>query len=108
MAAGRSAVLVETQDGEQAQALHAELLRRKAAGELAEVAEIVPAARTVLVSGLADPEGFAADVLRRDGAAPGARAGGAAVELPGAVRRARPGGGGRAVADVSGRVSRPP
>ncbi|MGW5352881.1 5-oxoprolinase subunit B family protein [Streptomyces sp. NPDC004031] len=59
---GRDAVLVETEDGERAQALHAELLRRRTAGEFAEVREIVPAARTVLVAGLADPRGFAAAV----------------------------------------------
>src|SRR4051794_20441129 len=59
---GRAAVLVETEDGERAQALHAELLRRRAAGEFPEVREIVPAARTVLVGGLADPRAFAAAV----------------------------------------------
>jgi KipI family sensor histidine kinase inhibitor len=80
MAAGGSAVLVETEDGEQAQALHAELLRRRAAGDLAEVVEIVPAARTVLVSGLADPGGFAAGVRRWE-VPPLVRGQGAAVEL---------------------------
>ncbi|MFG1810715.1 allophanate hydrolase subunit 1 [Streptomyces sp. NPDC049040] len=62
LAMGRGAVLVETEDGERAQALHAELLRRRAAGEFPEVREIVPAARTVLVGGLADPRAFAAAV----------------------------------------------
>jgi KipI family sensor histidine kinase inhibitor len=62
MAVGRDAALVETEDGERAQALHAELLRRRAAGEFAEVREIVPAARTVLVAGLADVRAFAAQV----------------------------------------------
>lgn len=62
LAMGRGAVLVETEDGERAQALHAELLRRCAAGEFPEVREIVPAARTVLVGGLADPRAFAASV----------------------------------------------
>jgi KipI family sensor histidine kinase inhibitor len=81
MAAGQAAVLVETEDGEQAQALHAELLRRRAAGELADVAEVVPAARTVLVSGLADPRGFAADVQRWD-VPPLVRGRGAEIELP--------------------------
>lgn len=79
--AGARAVLVETADGAQAEALHAELLRRRAAGEFAEVTEIVPAARTVLLSGLADPRAFAVDVTCWDvppvvpGEAP-------AVELP--------------------------
>jgi KipI family sensor histidine kinase inhibitor len=62
LAAGSSSVLVETDDGERAEALHAELLRRRAAGELPGVTEIVPAARTVLVCGLADPRAFAAAV----------------------------------------------
>lgn len=86
--AGATAVLVETEDGEQAQALHAELLRRRAAGEWTEPeaegagrTEIVPAARTVLVTGLADPRTFAAQVLRWD-VPPLVRGRGEAVELP--------------------------
>ncbi|WP_217208571.1 allophanate hydrolase subunit 1 [Streptomyces sp. AC550_RSS872] len=51
---GDDALLVEVASGEEAQALHAELLRRRAAGSLS-VREIVPAARTVLLDGLADP-----------------------------------------------------
>ncbi|SHL51437.1 5-oxoprolinase subunit B family protein [Actinacidiphila paucisporea] len=62
LAMGRGAVLVETEDGERAQALHAELLRRREAGEFSEVREIVPAARSVLVAGLTDPRAFAAAV----------------------------------------------
>lgn len=57
--AGESAVLLETETGAQAEALHAELVRRRAAGELPGVTEIVPAARTVLVCGLAEPGRFA-------------------------------------------------
>jgi KipI family sensor histidine kinase inhibitor len=79
--AGRSAVLVEVADGERAAALHAELLRRRAAGELPGVTEIVPAARTVLVAGLADPRAFAAEVAGWDLPPRPARPG-AAVELP--------------------------
>jgi KipI family sensor histidine kinase inhibitor len=78
--AGGAAVLVEAADGEQAEALHAELLRRRAAGEFAEVVEIVPAARTVLVSGLADPRAFAAQVAGWD-VPPVIRGQGAAVEV---------------------------
>ncbi|MYS19531.1 MULTISPECIES: 5-oxoprolinase subunit B family protein [unclassified Streptomyces] len=79
--AGARAVLLETADGAQAQALHAELLRRRAAGELSDVTEIVPAARTVLVGGLTDPRGFALDVVRWD--VPPVEAGrGEALELP--------------------------
>ncbi|MFF0140879.1 allophanate hydrolase subunit 1 [Streptomyces sp. NPDC005227] len=51
---GDRALLVEVSSGEAAQALHAELLRRRAEGSLA-VREIVPAARTVLLDGLDDP-----------------------------------------------------
>ncbi|MEW2164954.1 allophanate hydrolase subunit 1 [Streptomyces sp. NPDC007084] len=51
---GDRALLVEVSSGEAAQALHAELLRRRAEGSLA-VREIVLAARTVLLDGLADP-----------------------------------------------------
>lgn len=57
---GDRALLVELADGEEAAALHAELLRRRAAGTLPPVGEIVPAARTVLLDGLDDPAGFAA------------------------------------------------
>jgi KipI family sensor histidine kinase inhibitor len=79
--AGASSVLVETEDGERAEALYAELLRRRAAGELPGVTEIVPAARTVLVTGLAEPRAFAAEVARWR-VPPVVRGGGAAVELP--------------------------
>jgi KipI family sensor histidine kinase inhibitor len=79
--AGADAVLVEAPDGETAQALHAQLLRRRAEGRFAEVTEIVPAARTVLVCGLADPRAFAAEVTRWP-LPPVTRDAGAAVELP--------------------------
>ncbi|MFJ7966690.1 allophanate hydrolase subunit 1 [Streptomyces sp. NPDC096324] len=58
---GERALLVEVASGEAAQALHAELLRRRAEGSLS-VREIVPAARTVLLDGLDDP-GRLAEVL---------------------------------------------
>lgn len=51
---GDRALLVEVSSGEAAQALHAELVRRRAEGSLS-VREIVPAARTVLLDGLDDP-----------------------------------------------------
>ncbi|MFJ1748644.1 allophanate hydrolase subunit 1 [Streptomyces sp. NPDC088116] len=57
---GDRALLVELADGERTAAFHAELLRRRAAGTLPPVREIVPAARTVLLDGLDDPDGFAA------------------------------------------------
>ncbi len=49
---GRDALLLELDGPEEAQALHAELLRRRDAGTLPPVREIVPAARTVLLDGL--------------------------------------------------------
>ncbi|MEU3979815.1 5-oxoprolinase subunit PxpB [Streptomyces sp. NPDC026672] len=58
---GDGALLVEVASVREAQALHAELLRRRAEGTLS-VREIVPAARTVLLDGLADPSGWAAEL----------------------------------------------
>jgi KipI family sensor histidine kinase inhibitor len=55
---GDRALLIEVGTGEEAQALHAELLRRRASGDLS-AAEIVPAARTVLLDGLDDPSRLA-------------------------------------------------
>ncbi|MFE5089831.1 allophanate hydrolase subunit 1 [Streptomyces sp. NPDC056638] len=52
--AGPGALLVELASGEHAEAFHAELLRRRALGELPVVREIVPGARTVLLDGIAD------------------------------------------------------
>jgi KipI family sensor histidine kinase inhibitor len=56
---GDDALLVELPTGDLAQALHAELLRRRAAGELT-AREIVPAARTVLLDGVPEPSRLAA------------------------------------------------
>ena len=58
---GDRALLVELDSGDAAQALHAELLRRRAAGALT-VREIVPAARTVLLDGLDEPDRLAAEL----------------------------------------------
>ncbi|MGI5442055.1 5-oxoprolinase subunit B family protein [Streptomyces shenzhenensis] len=58
---GDRALLVEVASGEEARALHAELLRRRAEGSLI-VDEIVPAARTVLLDGLTDPSGWAREL----------------------------------------------
>ncbi|MFE6226205.1 MULTISPECIES: allophanate hydrolase subunit 1 [unclassified Streptomyces] len=60
--AGERALLVELADGAQAEAFHAELLRRRAEGALPGVREIVPAARTVLLDGLAEPARLAAEL----------------------------------------------
>ncbi|MEV0733259.1 allophanate hydrolase subunit 1 [Polymorphospora sp. NPDC050346] len=57
--AGAGALLLECDDGAQVEAWRAELWRQRDAGRLA-VTEIVPAARTVLLDGLADPAATAA------------------------------------------------
>ncbi|MGW1562159.1 5-oxoprolinase subunit PxpB [Streptomyces sp. NPDC002144] len=71
---GDDALLVEVTSGEEAQALHADLLRRRAEGTLS-VREIVPAARTVLLDGLTDRSRLAAELT--------------AAEAPAAPPRAR-------------------
>ncbi|MEU9100092.1 5-oxoprolinase subunit PxpB [Streptomyces sp. NPDC048361] len=63
---GEHALLVEVDSGAAAGALHAELLRRRAAGTLPAVREIVPAARTVLLDGVADPPSLAAQLATWD------------------------------------------
>ncbi|MFB8760006.1 allophanate hydrolase subunit 1 [Streptomyces sp. NPDC059852] len=62
---GDDALLVEVSSGEEARALHAELLRRRAEGSLM-VREIVPAARTVLLDGLTAPDRLAAELAVSD------------------------------------------
>jgi KipI family sensor histidine kinase inhibitor len=71
---GEDALLVEVSSGDEAQALHAELLRRRAEGSLS-AREIVPAARTVLLDGLGAPARVAAELT--------------AAELPPTPPRAR-------------------
>jgi KipI family sensor histidine kinase inhibitor len=60
LAAGRSALLLEVDSDAEVASLHRELIARRADGRLGEVVEIVPAARTVLLDGLARPELVAA------------------------------------------------
>jgi KipI family sensor histidine kinase inhibitor len=62
---GDGALLVEAASGEEARALHAELLRRRAQG-LLRVDEIVPAARTVLLDGLDAPARLASELAAAD------------------------------------------
>ncbi|MFE9031257.1 allophanate hydrolase subunit 1 [Streptomyces iakyrus] len=62
---GDDALLVEVSSGEEAEALHAELLRRRAEGSLS-AREIVPAARTVLLDGLDAPARLAAELTAAD------------------------------------------
>ncbi|MDT0445752.1 5-oxoprolinase subunit B family protein [Streptomyces johnsoniae] len=61
---GDHALLVELPTGEAALALHAELLRRRAAGTLPRIGEIVPAARTVLLDGVEEPGALARRLTR--------------------------------------------
>jgi KipI family sensor histidine kinase inhibitor len=62
LAVGDHALLVELSGEEEAGALHAELLRRRAWGTLPTIREIVPAARTVLLDGLDEPGSFAREL----------------------------------------------
>ncbi|MER7951194.1 allophanate hydrolase subunit 1 [Streptomyces sp. NPDC096079] len=78
---GDRALLVELDDGRATEALHAELLRRRAAGALPGVREIVPAARTVLLDGVDDPGRLASELTGWEPAPLHARVGGA-VEVP--------------------------
>ncbi|MFH9063587.1 allophanate hydrolase subunit 1 [Streptomyces coeruleorubidus] len=77
---GEDALLIEVSSGDEAQALHAELLRRRAEGSLS-AREIVPAARTVLLDGLDAPARVAAELTASElpPAPPPARE---AVEIP--------------------------
>ncbi|WP_435971177.1 5-oxoprolinase subunit B family protein [Streptomyces sp. Qhu_M48] len=78
---GERAVLVELDDGPETEAFHAELLRRRAAGTLPAVREIVPAARTVLLDGVGDPDRLAAEVTCWEVRPLPARVGGA-ISIP--------------------------
>ncbi|MFJ6849120.1 allophanate hydrolase subunit 1 [Streptomyces sp. NPDC091271] len=78
--AGPRALLVELASGEDAEAFHAELLRRRAAGELPGVREIVPGARTVLLDGVEDRT--LAGRLRSWTVPSLSRSAGEAVEIP--------------------------
>lgn len=78
---GDHALLVELADSAETAALHAELLRRRGAGTLPEVREIVPAARTVLLDGVADPASLGA-LLTHWELPPVDPHAGPAVELP--------------------------
>ncbi|MFG3104210.1 5-oxoprolinase subunit PxpB [Streptomyces sp. NPDC048182] len=77
---GDDALLVEVSSGAEAEALHAELLRRRTEGSLA-AREIVPAARTVLLDGLADPARLASELAAAEVPAAPPREG-PVVELP--------------------------
>lgn len=57
--AGAEGLLIELESAADVAALHAELLRRRDAGELGAVRDIVPAARTVLLDGVCEPRALA-------------------------------------------------
>ncbi len=87
---GERGLLIELDDAEEVEALHAELLRRAAAGALPWAGggapserrgEIVPAARTVFLDGLADPRGLIAELATWD-IPPLTAAGRPTVEIP--------------------------
>lgn len=59
---GKAGLLVELPTPERAEALHAEVLRRRASGTLPPVRDIVPGARTVLLDGLAEPRRLAREL----------------------------------------------
>ncbi|WP_272263305.1 5-oxoprolinase subunit B family protein [Streptomyces xanthophaeus] len=59
---GAGALLIELGSAAEVAALHAEVLRRREAGELGGVRDVVPAARTVLLDGVADPAALAARI----------------------------------------------
>ncbi|MFI8168639.1 allophanate hydrolase subunit 1 [Streptomyces sp. NPDC085931] len=80
LSVGDDALLVEVSSGDEAQALHAELLRRRAEGSLA-AREIVPAARTVLLDGLDAPARIAAELTTAD-LPPAPPPAGDVVEIP--------------------------
>ncbi|MEV0092716.1 allophanate hydrolase subunit 1 [Streptomyces sp. NPDC050738] len=63
---GEHALLVELGSAQNVEALHAELLRRRDAGTLPAVRDIVPAARTVLLDGLDRPRELAGQLAHWD------------------------------------------
>ncbi|EHN74191.1 allophanate hydrolase subunit 2 [Streptomyces coelicoflavus ZG0656] len=77
---GADALLVEVSSGEEAEALHAELSRRRAQGTLA-AQEIVPGARTVLLDGLADPVRLSSELAAAE-VPPAPPRAGHVVEIP--------------------------
>ncbi|MFD5621459.1 allophanate hydrolase subunit 1 [Streptomyces yangpuensis] len=61
---GAQALLIELDSADEVSALHAELLRRRDAGALGPVRDLVPAARTVLLDGVRDPAALGARIAR--------------------------------------------
>src|ERR1700730_17399775 len=59
---GARALLVELDGQAEVHALHVEIELRRRDGRLPALEEVVPAARTILIDGLADPAGFAREL----------------------------------------------
>ncbi|MFI6157983.1 5-oxoprolinase subunit PxpB [Kitasatospora sp. NPDC051170] len=78
---GERALLVELADTDEVSALYAWARDARAAGALGEVEELVPAARTLLLDGVADLDAVAA-LLRTARPRGATAAGGALVEVP--------------------------
>ncbi|MFE6844178.1 allophanate hydrolase subunit 1 [Streptomyces sp. NPDC057686] len=78
---GGEALLIELDSTAEVAALHAELLRRRAAGELGAVRDVVPAARTVLLDGVPEPGALAERIARWE-VAPLAETEGPLVTVP--------------------------
>ncbi|MGW7440913.1 5-oxoprolinase subunit B family protein [Streptomyces sp. NPDC054849] len=78
---GGEALLIELDSAAEVAALHAELLRRRDAGELGAVRDLVPAARTVLLDGVREPAALGARIARWE-VAPLAETEGPLVTVP--------------------------
>ncbi|MGH9067511.1 MAG: 5-oxoprolinase subunit B family protein [Acidimicrobiales bacterium] len=78
---GPRALLVELDDQETVLGLYAEIQRRRKTGWPGPLTDVVPAARTVLLDGLADPAQVATD-LQDWPPTPGLVPGGSPVEIP--------------------------
>jgi KipI family sensor histidine kinase inhibitor len=60
---GARALLVELDEPTEVNDLYAEIQRRRREGRLPALEEVVPAARTILIDGLADPAALARDLI---------------------------------------------
>lgn len=78
---GHGALLVEVDGLAQVRALRAEIDRRRAAGWLASVLDVIPAARTVLLDGIDDVAAAARDISSWD-IRPAAAEAGPVAEIP--------------------------
>lgn len=61
--AGPNAILVELPDLPTVRAYHGEVQRRRRAGQLPRVVDVIPAARTILFDGVDDPVALAREIL---------------------------------------------